>query len=140
MTPAEVLRWLSPTTAPAASERPHFLPCCPCRSALDDRACTPRWCFSYRYLDWLLTITVVFAATWAALLFSVGPDVVGPGSPLFAMGVVVLVAYAVGWAMFYHLDLPPSVGMISVGLVYRNVPLCWDATDHLDHSVIAAVK
>ncbi|XP_052122828.1 uncharacterized protein LOC127749297 [Frankliniella occidentalis] len=69
---AEVLRWLNPTQPPPG--RPHFLPCCPCRSALDDLACTPRWCFSYRYLDWLLTISVVLIATWSALLFSVGPD------------------------------------------------------------------
>lgn len=65
---------------------------------------------------------------------------VGPGSSLFAMGVVVLMAYAVGWGAFYHLDLPPTVGMISVALVYRNVPIFWDSTDHLPHGVVAAAK
>ncbi|XP_034242297.1 sodium/hydrogen exchanger 9B2-like [Thrips palmi] len=135
---ADIIRWLTPPTPPP--EHLHFLPCCPCRSGLEERACTPVWCFSYRYLDWLLAVAVVLVAVWLAMLLTVGPDVVGPGTPLFAVGSVVLVAYAVGWAMYYHLNLPPTLGMLSVALVYRNVPICWDATDHLDHSVIAAVK
>lgn len=59
---------------------------------------------------------------------------------MFAVGSVVLVAYGVGWAMYYHLNLPPTVGMLSVALIYRNVPICWDATEHLEHSAISAVK
>jgi hypothetical protein len=65
---------------------------------------------------------------------------VGPGSPLFALAVVVLVAYSVGWGAYYHFSLPPTVGMLTVGVVYRNVPLCWDATGHLEPTVISSFK
>lgn len=64
----------------------------------------------------------------------------GPGSPLFAIGMVVLAAYAAGHAGYYHLNLPPTVGMLTVGLVYRNMPLSWDATDHLQPGVISTIK
>lgn len=41
---------------------------------MEDRACTPAWCFTYRYLDWLLTVAVVFLAVWLATLLTVGPE------------------------------------------------------------------
>lgn len=66
-------RWVSRSqTSSSGLGGAGFLSCCPCRVQLDGRACTPQWCFSYRYLDWLLTVIVILVASWSAFLFSFG--------------------------------------------------------------------
>ncbi|XP_071453538.1 sodium/hydrogen exchanger 9B2-like [Hetaerina americana] len=79
------------------------------------------WWPTYESLAWKLTVIVIFLLIWGAIWSSVGPYA-APGGGLFNFGLLLMVAHYVS-ALAAYCALPPLVGMLLVGVFFKNSQL-----------------
>lgn len=84
-------------------------------------ACPFPYCPSFRHVARILALLVTVGLFWGVVIAVIGVEA-RPGGQLFNIIVLVISAYLGGW-LFRMLTLPALVGMLLVGMLYKNVGL-----------------
>lgn len=77
------------------------------------------YCPSFRHVARILSLLVTVLLFWGVVFAVIGEDA-KPGGQLFNIAVLVVSAYLGGW-LFRMLTLPALVGMLLVGMFYKNL-------------------
>ncbi|XP_025196297.1 sodium/hydrogen exchanger 9B1 isoform X1 [Melanaphis sacchari] len=85
------------------------------------KTCPHPYCPSFRHVARILALLVTVSLFWGVVLVVMGSDA-KPGGQLFNIAVLVVFAYLGGW-VFRMLTLPALVGMLLVGIIYKNIGL-----------------
>ncbi|XP_001946407.2 sodium/hydrogen exchanger 9B1 isoform X2 [Acyrthosiphon pisum] len=85
------------------------------------KTCPHPYCPSFRHVARILALLITVTLCWGVVLAVMG-SAAKPGGQLFSIAVLVVFAYLGGW-VFRMLTLPALVGMLLVGIIYKNVGL-----------------
>ncbi|CAI6355832.1 unnamed protein product [Macrosiphum euphorbiae] len=85
------------------------------------KTCPHPYCPSFRHVARILALLVTVTLCWGVVMAVMG-STAKPGGQLFSIAVLVVFAYLGGW-VFRMLTLPALVGMLLVGIIYKNVGL-----------------
>lgn len=85
------------------------------------------YCPSYRHVARILALLITVLLFWG-VVYAIVRDDAAPGGQLFNIAALVVVAYLGGW-VFRMLTLPALVGMLFVGIAFKNVNLI-NVNDH----------
>ncbi|KAL4103489.1 hypothetical protein QTP88_018865 [Uroleucon formosanum] len=96
------------------------------------KTCPHPYCPSFRHVARILALLVTVTLCWGVVLAVMGSEA-KPGGQLFNIAMLVVFAYLGGW-VFRMLTLPALVGMLLVGIVYKNVGLI-EIDEHYAHFV-----
>lgn len=72
-------------------------------------------------LFWFATTSGMALLAWTVLYFLLG-DTMLPGGSIFGLFALIVLSYALGWALAYipRLHIPPIFGMLLAGIILRN--------------------
>lgn len=81
----------------------------------------PKWLVPWTDVARFLTISLILLACWGIAYSWLGEDAIPPKGQFFCLAILSLSSYVAGSLLERFTPVPPLLGMLLIGLLYRNV-------------------